>query len=208
MARKVKDKALDSREQRLKQRPRGKPYYRSLEEGLHLGYRKPRKGAGKWVTRHYDGGQAYTVETIALADDLSDANGTTVLSFDQAQAKARAMRNQRDRAGAGKTGPLTVRDAIESYLDYLDNHKKSGADARRRVGALVLPQLGDEVVEGLTPERLRKWLNDMAKAPARIRTKPGEAQRHRAGQVTGGCNLPLELRHLAFNGSFLLLPVY
>src|SRR6266478_1995264 len=71
---------------------------RTLEEGLHLGYRKPRSGAGKWVARFYDGGQAYTVETIAIADDLSDANDATVLSFDQAQKKARKLRDERDRS--------------------------------------------------------------------------------------------------------------
>jgi len=183
MARKVKDKALDSREQRLKQRPRGKPYYRALEEGLHLGYRRLKSGAGKWVVRFYDGNQAYIVETIALADDLSDANDVSVLSFDQAQRKAREQRDQRHRAAAGKHAPLTVRDAIEAYLDYLDNHKKTGADSRWRANVHIMPQLGGEVVEKLTPERIRKWLNGLAKTPARTRTKPGEQQRLRAAPV-------------------------
>jgi hypothetical protein len=71
---------------------RGKPHYRKIEEGLHLGYRKPRgrrgkpAGAGKWVLRHYVG---------ALADDFSDADGVAVLNFKQAQDAARAYMVQR-----------------------------------------------------------------------------------------------------------------
>ena len=39
---------------------RAKPHYRSLEPGtLHLGYRKPLSGAGKWLARHYVGDQRY-----------------------------------------------------------------------------------------------------------------------------------------------------
>jgi hypothetical protein len=49
---------------------------------LHIGYRKG-QGAGKWVVRYYTGQQTYQVETIATADDLSDANGVDVLSFKQ-----------------------------------------------------------------------------------------------------------------------------
>jgi hypothetical protein len=40
MARKVKDKALDSREARSKLKVRGKSYWRTIERGLHLGYRR------------------------------------------------------------------------------------------------------------------------------------------------------------------------
>jgi hypothetical protein len=64
MARKVKDKALDSREARGKLKARGKPYYRIVEEGAHLGYRRLQGRAGTWVARHYAGNQQYEVEAI------------------------------------------------------------------------------------------------------------------------------------------------
>ena len=38
MARKVRDKQLDTREARSKLTPRGKPYWRAIEAGLHVGY--------------------------------------------------------------------------------------------------------------------------------------------------------------------------
>ena len=89
MARIIKDAALETRTARERLKPRGKPHYRIVEEGLHLGYRKPRTGAGKWVLRHYTGRQTYVVETIAPADDLSDPDGIAILSYRQAQAIAR-----------------------------------------------------------------------------------------------------------------------
>ena len=80
MARIIKDVALETRAARERLKPRGKPYYRIIEEGLHLGYRKPRSGAGKWVLRHYVGDQSYTVETLAPADDLSESRSGKNLS--------------------------------------------------------------------------------------------------------------------------------
>ena len=53
MARLVRDASLQNRTARGRLRSRGKPYYRALEPGLHLGYRKPAAGAGKWIARHY-----------------------------------------------------------------------------------------------------------------------------------------------------------
>src|SRR6516225_5529043 len=95
MARTIRDALLASRESRGRLKPRGKPYWRLIEEGLHLGYRKPRgrhgkpAAAGKWVVRRYLGTQKYQLEVIGAADDFSDANGKTILSFPQAQQKAR-----------------------------------------------------------------------------------------------------------------------
>ena len=42
--------------------------------------------AGKWVVRrHVGGAKVYEVETIGVADDTLDADGTAVLSFSQAK---------------------------------------------------------------------------------------------------------------------------
>ena len=96
MARRTPDARLESRESRSRLASRGKPHYRLLEPGLHIGYRrlKGRKGrpavAGTWVARHYIGSQSYAVEKIGTADDFSDADGTIILSFAQAQDKARS----------------------------------------------------------------------------------------------------------------------
>ena len=176
MARTIRDAALQTREARGRLKARGKPYYRAIEEGLHLGYRKPqgRRGspavAGKWVVRRYIGGQAYEIDTIAAADDFSDADGVNVLSFKQAQDAARAKI---------KVGPLTVRKVVEDYLQFLEDNRKTAHDARYRAAAFIYPALGDEKVEALSTDQLQHWHTALAKAAPRVRTKAGERQQHR-----------------------------
>jgi hypothetical protein len=55
MARRIADKNLDSKEARRKLSPRGKPHWRGIERGLHLGYRRLSDGAGPWIVRRYLG---------------------------------------------------------------------------------------------------------------------------------------------------------
>ena len=91
MARKVRDKDLGDRASRAKLKPSGKPYWRILDQGLHLGYRK-NKNSGKWVVRLYQKGakQPYVTDTLpGVADDKADPDNDAVLSFFQAQVKAR-----------------------------------------------------------------------------------------------------------------------
>ena len=177
MARTVKDANLDSRTARSRLKARGKPYYRSLEPGLHLGYRRASGGSGKWVARHYIGDEKYAVEVIATADDYSDPDGVEILSFGQAQTKARSRMVARAHATAGKTGPLTVKTAIDSYIQFLETNRKSARFARYVADAFVLPELGDIEVEALSTDKLRTWHAKLAKASARIRTRKGEKQR-------------------------------
>src|SRR5262249_47830328 len=147
MARTIRDTNLESRTARSRLRARGKPYYRSIEPGLHLGYRKSRSGAGKWIARHYIGDQAYQLETIGVADDYSDGDGVAVLSYRQALIKARERMVARAHHAAGKQGPLTVRDAVATHLEVMDGHRKSGYDARHRAEAFILPKLGNVEVQ-------------------------------------------------------------
>src|SRR5262245_3857141 len=87
MARTLRDSRLDTRETRARLKVRGKPHWRLIEPGLHLGYRRLAGKPGTWAVRHYVGGQTYTVETLrgVVADDHADADGITVMSFAQAQ---------------------------------------------------------------------------------------------------------------------------
>src|ERR1700722_16996088 len=176
MARTIKDALLDSRTARGRLKARGKPYWRGLEPGLHLGYRRPSTGAGKWLDRHYVGDQKYEVETIGVADDFIDPDGGAILSFPQAQALARSRMVARAHAAAGKTKPLTVADAIESYIEFLESNRKSGREGRYAANAFILPTLGKIEVAALTTDEIRAWLNKLVKAPARLRTRKGETQ--------------------------------
>ena len=185
MARRTPDASSESRESRSRLASRGKPHYRLLEPGLHIGYRrlKGRKGrpavAGTWGARHYIGSQSYAVEKIGTADDFSDADGTVILSFAQAQDKARSHMVRRAQSTNGTAGPLTVEAAVEMYLQILVAHGKSAVDTRHRAKAHIYPVLGSIEVASLCTDLLRKWHAGLAKALRRTRTKPGKPQQHR-----------------------------
>ena len=186
MARRTPDARLETKESRSRLASRGKPHYRLLEPGLHIGYRrlKGRKGkpgvAGSWVARHYHGGGSYVVERIGTADDFSDADGTAILNFAQAQDKARAHMVRRVHAAQGVVGPLTVQVAVERYLEFLETNRKGAVDARYRANAHIYPTLGSIEVATLSTDLLRKWHAGLAKVPPRVRTRPGKPQQHRA----------------------------
>jgi integrase len=182
MARKVKDSTLDSRTARTRLEPRGKPYYRQIDPGLHLGYRRLAGGVGKWVVRLYQGEQDYTTETIATADDMSDANGVDVLSFGQAQDKARQMRDARSRLAAGIAGPYTISQALADYFNFLRSEGRPEylvADTERRAKSLIEGKLGEVEVAAITTQQLRSWRDNLVKAGARTRTTPGKPQKYR-----------------------------
>ncbi len=99
------------------------------------------------MVRHYVGGQAYEVETLAAADDFSDADGIVILNFKQAQEQARERMKKRAHAAAGKSGPYTVNDAMDDYLKWLDTEGRSAAaiaDAKGRANAFIRPKLGEK----------------------------------------------------------------
>ncbi len=89
---------------------------------------------------------------------------------------------QRAHAAAGKTGPYTVADAMDAYLQFLSNDGRASytvRDARYRDQAFIRPTLGSTEVAALTAEMLRQWRDNLAQIPARVRTKKGSAQVHR-----------------------------
>src|SRR5262245_47383829 len=178
MARRVRESTLDSRDARVKLKIRGKPYWRSIGSGLHVGYRKG-KDARRWVARLYVGDANYVVETLADADDFADADGVKVLTFWQAQERARQFAAGRMASSGKHMGPYTVADAIRDYLDHIAM-KPSHYDVTKRLPAYVTPKLASTVVAKLTKAEVVAWHRGVAKEPPRVRTKDGQKQRHRA----------------------------
>jgi integrase len=182
MARTVRDARLETRTARLKLVARGKPYWKEIEVGCHIGYRRLRGKAGTWVARFYAGQQTYQTRRLAAADDYSDPDGIAVLSYHQAQRAARKAHVERAHTAAGARGPMTVATALEQYLKHHEDNGKPTTDARYRIDALILPNLGAIEVQALTTEKLRNWLTATAKAPPRRGAKPDaseEGQRRR-----------------------------
>ncbi len=178
LARRIRESTLDSRDARVKLKVRGKPYWRSIGSGLHVGYRKGRD-ARRWVARIYIGGGQYVVETIAEADDFADADGFGVLNFWQAQEQARQRADKRTAKGGQRMGPYTVAAAIKDYLDHIAE-KQSAYAVRTRLAAYVTPALAGTDIAKLTKADLVTWQRAIAKAPPRARTKQGTKQQHRA----------------------------
>jgi len=171
MARRVRDSGLETRAARSKLKARGKPYYKAIGQGVHVGYRK---GAtvGKWVARVYTGEQQYRVETIAIADDIEDADGVRVLNFWQAQEAARAL--------AGRkvyVGPYRVKDAVAAYMKTLEG-RPSAYETNIRFEHHVLPAIGDEIIEELTAEKIRDWHRRLSRSlPMIPKKKNGDRTR-------------------------------
>ena len=182
MARTVRDAKLESRTARSALKAAGKPYYRAIDEGLHLGYRKGVRG-GKWVMRRYVGNEKYVVEAIGTADDTLDPDGAEILSFAQAQNIARTRFVEERRRAAGlptQSGPYTVKDCIDEYVTWLEENRKSGRDTRWRADALIIPTLGAIPCAKLTNTQIRKWKTDTAMTPVRLRTKKGKPAKFKA----------------------------
>lgn len=189
MPRNVRDSNLETRTARSRLKVAHKPYFRLIEPGLFLGYRKLASGPGTWIVRRYHREQVnYSVKNLktpdgqlVVADDYSDANGNSVLNFAQAQTRAKAQRPQ-----AKNDRPYTVADAMDDYFRFLESDGRgihTIRDARYRDRAFVRSKLGEVEVAALTADKLRRWRDDLVKASPRLRTKKGQTQKHRI--ITG-----------------------
>jgi integrase len=161
MARIRRDARVESREARarLPQTDDRNGYSKTIERGLSLVYYKGAQG-GSWFVRKFEGGK-YLKARLALADDFSDSNGSTILSFAEAQRKA-----------LGTSETLKPRDerhyivaqAVADYVEHLKVRAKSWRDTEVKLKAHVLPKLGAVQLSELTPEIIRRWRDALARA--------------------------------------------
>ena len=82
MARTVRDASLETRTARLRLPIRTEPYWRGLEKGFALGYRRRAMG-GTWLARRRQGDGGYAEHRIGTSDDLQDADGVAMLDYGQ-----------------------------------------------------------------------------------------------------------------------------
>jgi len=185
MARTVRDARLDSRTARSSLKTQAKPYFRTLDRGLHLGYRRG-ETSGTWVVRVYVGAGAYRVERLGTADDRADADGVAILNFRQAQEAARKAHVKMEREGQGlpeQDGPYLVSAAMDDYVTSLEQEGRGDRtvrDTRKVLNLHVLPKLGSTHVDRLTTPQIKGWLSALAKTAPLLRTKAGKKQQHRA----------------------------
>jgi integrase len=163
MARRIRSYSLETRTTRLKLDPRKKPYTAQIAPGIQLAYRR-NKGAGVWSVK-----APFGLKKFAIADDLEDSNGESVMTYWQALDKARTIA----RAGEGSSDALvTVKEAVDNYEADLAARgaQKDNATAIRR----NLPDtLAAKPVALLTEKELRTWRNNIVKRGL----KPASADR-------------------------------
>src|SRR6516225_3208126 len=111
MARRRRSAQLETRTARLKLRVRKKPHdFTTIAPGIALAYRR-NQGAGTWVVRVADGHGGNWTKGFAIADDHEDANGAHVLTYWQAQDKARVLA----RGNVDEGRPCTITEALDAY---------------------------------------------------------------------------------------------
>lgn len=177
MARAKRDGSLETRTARNRLRARRSPYWTMLEPGRALGYYRPQSGgAGTWIARFHDAEAGkHRTKSIGAADDYADADGSEVLAFGQAQAKARewyALARIEGGEDAPPSGAYTVAEAWEHYrLDCLRRGVKRLERMECGARLYILPALGQVEVGRLTQTRIENWHLAMAEAAPRVRAR-------------------------------------
>ena len=172
MGRQVRDYKLGSPEARSKLRKRHNPYYREIVPGLHIGYRKGVRG-GVWLARKYMDDGKYRKWRLGVADDIMDADGNEVLSFAQADAKARL----------GPTGTAsgkieTVNDVMDFYMKHQKAAARSPKTTQYAIDKHIEPTIGQKRLSKLSIENITEWRNQLAE-PKKKTKKTAKRQKKR-----------------------------
>jgi integrase len=151
-------------------------------QGLHLGYYRGAR-TGSWSARRFIGNGRYEETKLGTADDVADADGIAILTFGQAQERARAWFSARALADAGHEGPLAPYKVSNALADYERDYVRRGGKAvdrlRHSINAHIRPAFGEIELEKISRTRIEAWLERLAGTPARLRTRVGHAPRHR-----------------------------
>jgi integrase len=174
VARTVRNAKLDTRSARTKCEVRREPHWQKISAGCFVGYRRIATG-GTWVARMRDAEGTQHYKALGGADDIRDADGLTVLSFAQAQERARTWFDSKGRELAGhaepQRGPYTVAMAIGEYLAARERKGSKGVKKDRYAAdSRIAPALRKIAVANLTARRIQDWLHDIARAPKLVRT--------------------------------------
>jgi integrase len=173
VARTPKDTRLDNRTARLKL-AKGRRYQVTLRDGVALCYRRTAQGYGVWKVRVEDAEGREKMHRIGAADDYTEADGVNAFNYVQAQDRARELAEHRP------PPPYSVGQAIDDYLAWFQEHRKSIKETEAMIKAHIRPALEERPVASLTAEDLKAWRDKLARQHARKRTSRGKPQAHKA----------------------------
>lgn len=150
---------LSTRDARSKLPAQHKPYWREVSRGRHVGYAKGERGA-RWRLREFHNGR-YRERTLGLADDRLEADGKTVLTWEQA-AQLALNETVYEIPGKRSTG-VTVKQAAEAYFKHRRSKSRSSMSVRldeKKIETAVIPDHGDKQISHLGPADFRIWMDD------------------------------------------------
>jgi integrase len=173
MARTSSNPRIVNRTVRAKLTVRRDPYWHLIAEGQHIGYRRIEIG-GTWIARLYTAEHGRRFQALGMADDMAPANGTHVLSFQQALEAAQKWFGSVTRSDANgvQVGPYRVKDAAHDWLDNWDGSDRSKATSAANVKHWILPTLGSIELSKLTRRQVENWLHNLAdQKPIRVQQR-------------------------------------
>ena len=162
-----------NRESRLSLRPRRTPYYIMPLVGRAIGYQRHAKLPGRWVARIRTLSGLYREKTVGIADDYASANGTEVVTFDEAYARAEdwfngpetlAVRTEARPFGrvdglcVCPIGPeFTVSHALADFAEWRQKFRSPSNHLAviSLANAYIVPTIGSVVCSELTPGQIR-----------------------------------------------------
>lgn len=160
MDRQARDHRLETRAARERLRRKSEPYWRMISIGCYIGYYRGAR-TGTWIARcRRTGGKGYFQRSFGEADDLREANNVTILTFRQAQERARDWFDQIFVSRHGRPDLYTVDNALDDYLERFTG--KSLEKTRHTIERHLRPALGTRPVCELTTTELTKLQSELA----------------------------------------------
>jgi integrase len=158
MARRPRSASLETRAGRLRLPVQRKPHaFTTIAPGIALAYRR-NQGAGRWVVRCADGRGGAWTKAFGIADDYEESDAERVLTFWEAQDKARALARGKDE-DSGRPG--TVAEAIDDY--EADLVVRGGAVVNaQRLRRLLPPAILSKPIALLSTKELRRFRDGLA----------------------------------------------
>jgi integrase len=141
---------------------------------LHLGYRRGVRG-GSWLARRFEDGR-YSEKVLGVADDNTDADGFSVMSYRQALDAARAWWQEEQRRAAGLSSSSSAAYSVSSALsDYFTSRERRGSRGvtsdRAAARARIEPVLGHVELHRLSAKAIKHWHEELSLLPRLVRTK-------------------------------------
>jgi integrase len=150
MTRQVSDQKIETIAQRRKLAVNKNSYFRAIQPGKHIGFRKSAK-ASFWTVR-VKTDQGYTETKLGYADDdRLAADGESILTYQQAVSKAIAFKLSTN------VEVKTVGQAADLYMAWFRANRKSAAKTQITINRHILPTFKDVQLERLTTATIKRW---------------------------------------------------